>query len=255
MTLPCSSTALPALFRHRFGLAAELLADALHMVSLDLVRLIAEFLAHGALTPGCEPLHLLSFPVCTGPPLTDMRCWSIAISPDDNVWVGTSVGARVYNANGRFLFKANRCHSGSFGVIGIAFDVGSSEVFLSCCLRNFIVVCGLNGSYIRKLGNDGAKGKAHFVGPRGIAIDGHGFLFVADSGTDSVVVCQRDGTFVRQFGSREGRSHSIYGISVHDCRPQSEVWVTDLNCLRVWVFRVACLGLSADHWMLRSSYW
>ena len=78
----------------------------------------------------------------------------------------------------------------------------------------------------RMIGATG-NGPGEFTEPRGLAVDGHGTLYVADTKNSRVEVFDGNGQFIRQFGSRGSAPNEFNepcGLSVD---AQGDLWVAD----------------------------
>lgn len=184
--------------RHRFGKIADILNDALPNLSHDVVGLIARYAVHDTARPNSTLQHLFTFEIKdTAQHHCQRGCWCVAVAPDGHIWVGDHLGAQIFDNEGVFLSHAAHGHMDA-AAIGIAFDT-NGEVFLTCCRSHRVVVCMLDGRFIRTFGSNG-RAPGQFYHPRGIVVDGKGLVFVADADNYRVQVCTRDGRFVRSFG-------------------------------------------------------
>jgi DNA-binding beta-propeller fold protein YncE len=128
--------------------------------------------------------------------------WGVAVGPDGSVYVSDTWNHRVqkFTAEGEFLRSW-----GNFGQAkaapGVPPDSGDS-----------------------------------FYGPRGIAVDGQGRVYVADTGNKRIVVFDADGSYLTQFGepgSELGQLDEPVGVAVS---ASGLVYVTDTWNQRVQVF-------------------
>ena len=226
-----------------FSAVGEALADALSVFSLDVVGVVADYVVWGVATAESTPSHLFSF----GSEGTDYGkftggCYSLAFSSDGNIWVGDGRGCQMFSSEGKFV---RRTAGGNFTAScwGIAFD-SNGEVFLADTGGHRILVCRLDSSFVRSFvrsfGSE-RNGEVQFMWPRGLAVDGNGQLFAADSGNHRVQVLRRDGSFVRafgSFGSGDGQLRRPYGIAFSAA---AEVFISDSDNHRVEVIRLFLL--------------
>lgn len=95
------------------------------------------------------------------------------------------------------------------------------------------------GNFIKTWGTFGQSGVDavdSFYGPRGIAVDSQGRVYVADTGNKRIVVFDADGNFITQFGSGgfdPGQFDEPVGVAVDG---NGMVYVTDTWNQRVQVF-------------------
>ena len=76
-----------------------------------------------------------------------------------------------------------------------------------------------------------------FYGPRGIAVDANGHVYVADTGNKRIIVFDADGNYLTQFGSAgldPGQFDEPVGVTVD---ANGNVYVTDTWNQRVQTFR------------------
>lgn len=192
--------------KSRKAVVFELVADALHTFSLDLVKLICDFFPHfclagTALRP--DPTHSFSFgSEGSGPGQFERNIEGIAVSPDGKLWVGSHGRVQVFSTEGKYLFEAKSDDGrGSWKEPrGIAFDTVSGEAFITD--MHCVVVCRLDGKFVRAWGWYG-NGQGQFSWPHGIAVDSkQGLVCVVDNSNARVQVFKRDGSFVRTIGSQ-----------------------------------------------------
>ena len=209
------------------GAFKEVLADALPRVSLDVVGVVAGYAVCEILVVGCVP----KLQIQSDSEYRYQNC-GLAKLPDGSIWCGDINGCQICTSDGEFLCRAakeqlKRCCT------GIAID-NNGEVFYSESDRHRIVVCGLDGAFVREFGSLG-NDDGQFFFPCGLVVDGKGLLFVADSGNNRVQVLRREGSFVNSFGQRgsgDGQFDNPLGIAMSSCR---ELFITDASNSRVQV--------------------
>lgn len=176
----------------------EPLAEALHVFSLDLVKIVCGYLVWPTATAGATPKLLLTigsqgfgdglFP-------TGRSCYGIACSHVDNtIWVSSYRRVQVFDCEGKFLYQAAE---GQWrDPMGIAF-AANDEAFIADNEARCIVVCRPDGSLARRMGSEG-KGEGQFNRPHDVALDRkRELLLVGDNYGHRVQVLGLDGSFVR----------------------------------------------------------
>lgn len=177
----------------------------------------------------------------------------VAVAPDGSVYVVDMRNARVerFNADGTFArqFGGPGRGDGQFwreagrGPTGIAID-GAGFVYVADTWNHRIEKFTADGAFVTKWGGFSnlvtgpANGdRAGFYGPRGIAISAAGEVFVTDTGNARVVVFDRAGKFLREFGSKGAAPAQLnepVGIAVS---PDGQrVYVADSGNARIAVF-------------------
>jgi sugar lactone lactonase YvrE len=108
-------------------------------------------------------------------------------------------------------------------------------------LAGFTIFDG-DGGWIKTVGaapqgdDDVLDGEGEFVGAKGIAVGPGDVIVVADTGNNRVQVFDKDGTFLRLFGTRgdgEGQLKSPEGVGV---APDGTIYVADTGNNRVELF-------------------
>src|SRR6266851_5649141 len=162
----------------------------------------------------------------------------------DEVYVADSANFRVqvFDRNGTFLRKFGSFGSGDGqfnGPVGVA--VQGNEVFVTDELNHRVEVFDRNGTFLRTWGSFGS-GNGQFLFTGGVAAQGNE-VYVVDyndqnfptSLGDRVQVFDRNGTFLRKFGSfgsGDGQFNGPFGVAVEG----SKVFVVDRFNNRVQVF-------------------
>ena len=169
----------------------------------------------------------------------------IAVSATGNVYVGDGGNRRVqeFNSKGEFVraFGSLGGSEGEFWALkGVAvdgeghvwtIDVGNSTFKFAPRVQEF----SAEGVFIRQFGAEGTE-NAKFKNPLGIAVDGKGNVWVADTGNNRVQEFKPNGEFVRVFG-KEGSGNGEFkqptGVAID---PEGDVWVVDSANNRVQRF-------------------
>jgi len=181
---------------------------------------------------------------------------AIAFTPNGDILVLDSGNGRVqrFSADGIFLstFGKIGAADGQFQIIpfdggagGIAVDE-DGNIYVTDSWNYRIQKFDATGKFLTKWGRgfdtkgDPAVSQANpngLYGPRGLAYDKtKGELYVADTGNRRVLVFDKSGNFLRQFGSAgSGPAQFNEPVSVA-VSPQGKVYVTDSRNKRVQIF-------------------
>ncbi|MBN9392208.1 MAG: TIGR03663 family protein [Chloroflexi bacterium] len=180
---------------------------------------------------------------------------NVTIAPNGDILVLDSLNGRVqrFDSTGKFLSKFGSIGSGDgqFGLAqyqsgpgGITTD-DEGNIYVADTWGYRIEKFDSTGKFLLKWGSgkdttgsvDGnAQNPTGFYGPRSIAFDAaSGDLFITDTGNKRVVVYDKQGNFVRQFGSvgnGQGQFNEPVGLALG---PDGNVYVADLRNKRVEV--------------------
>ncbi len=140
----------------------------------------------------------------------------IASGHDGSIYVVDTGNLRVqkFDASGKFVAQWGQIGSGDgqfalvqgFGPTGIAVGPDGS-VYVADTWNHRIQHFAADGKFLGKWGQYGSarqgdpSAQLGFYGPRGIAVDSRGTVYVTDTGNRRVMVFDAQGNFIRQFGS------------------------------------------------------
>lgn len=183
------------------------------------------------------PKHLLSFGTKgNGVGQFKESAQSVAISEDGKILVGCEGKVQIFTSAGT-LTAQHQCTS-AYGIV-----IDNGDVFFTDSGMGCIVVCRLDGGFVRKFGGKG-NGDGQFSGPCGIAADGRGLLFVADSSNNRVQVVRRNGSFVRKWGTY-GRADGEFWSPVGVAFANGQLFVSEFHNYRIQVTNYSILKPSA----------
>ena len=221
----------------------EALAETITVFSLDIVGVVANYVVFGVATAGATPSHLFTFGADgDGDGQVNCGCYSLAYGSDDTVLVGDARGCQMFSSEGKILRHIGQREFSS-QCFGIAVN-NNGEIFLADTFGHHVLVCRVDGSFVRSFGSKGigngrsskGSGNGQFDLPKGLAVDASGLLlFIVDCGNHRVQVLHRDGSFVRAFGTRgtgDGQLDCPFGVAVSAA---AEVFVADRFNHRVQV--------------------
>ncbi len=180
----------------------------------------------------------------------------IAVGPDGLITIVDQLNYRVqqFQPDGTFVRqwggigttpdKFGQINGYAFGPTGLAVGTDGT-VYVADTWNHRISAFTSDGKPVRQWGNyfngqdnpgDLPKHTAEFYGPRGITITPNGLLYVTDTGNSRILVFDKDGKFVRTFGSLgtgAGQMDNPVGIAA---RADGTIAVADTNNARVLLF-------------------
>lgn len=177
----------------------------------------------------------------------------IAIAPDGAIYVVDMRNARVerFNKDGSFArqFGGPGRGDGQFwresgrGPTGIAVDQ-QGFVYVADTWNHRVEKFTADGAFVTKWGSYSnlvaptpSPDRTGFFGPRGLAISPAGEVYVTDTGNGRVVVFDRDGKFLREFGSKgAGPNQLNEPVGIALSADGQRVYVADSNNARIAVF-------------------
>ena len=147
--------------------------------------------------------------------------FAIVVDGSETVWVADTYNKRVqaFSATGTYLSKFS---TGEYN-FGIAVDSGG-DIWSST--SSAIRENSSAGALLRSFGSSGSS-NGQLWNARGIAVDGHGNVWVTDSFNDRVQVFSATGEYLTKFGaSGSGNGQFSYPGAVA-LDPRGNVWITD----------------------------
>ena len=174
---------------------------------------------------------------------------NLAIGPDDSIYVADTSNHRIQklNAAGEVLevWGSEGEAPGQFNEPwGIAVDP-DGFVYVADTWNHRVQQFDLDGNFVAIIGPERVavgSGPREFYGPRAVAVDSLGNIYVTDTGNHRIQVFGSHGEFIAQFGekgSAEGFFHEPVGIAIDT---QGNLLIAD-----TWNHRVQKLRVTGEY--------
>lgn len=220
-----------------------MLASSLPKLSLDLVRIVCSYIVCANPTKDAKPKFLLDFASAQEHERLAGMVRGLAVDALGRIWTADDGRVCIYDCDGKWLKTAAPDRTLS-NCCGIACD-SNGEVFISAFYD--VEVCDLDGKYLRMNEIPGNE-HAELGTIDGIAVNGHGLVFLAMHRQREVRVFTRIGNFVRSIGCRgsgPGQLENPRGVAVSVS--SGEVFVSDFSLGNVQVRVCVFAGSLAAH--------
>lgn len=190
----------------------------------------------------------------------------LAIGADGTLYVADSLNHRIqaFDADGNYLFGWGTYEVGEYGTAtggnfnqpwGVA--VGpDGNVYVADTWNHRVQVFTPDGQFLRAWGQlgqlDAARDPDDFWGPRAIAVDKEGLVYVADTGNKRIRVYTAEGQWLRDIGSggtAAGQLNEPVGLAIH---PDGRVFIADTWNRRIQVFNT--MGQYLTSWVIPAWY-
>ena len=181
----------------------------------------------------------------------------ISFAPDGSLYVADSRNHRIehFDADGKVIkvfgaFGDNTNGKAPGGTLNEPWGVAvgpDGSVYVSDTWNHRVQKFDANGTFIKMWGTFGlsdAKTPSALYGPRGIAVDAQGHVYVADTGNKRIAIFDADGKFLAQFGSEGFDVGQFSEPTDVQLDAQGNVYVTDTWNQRVQVFSPSADGLT-----------
>lgn len=167
----------------------------------------------------------------------------IEVDADGNLVVADNKNRRIaiYSPDGTFLREMG---VGQLNELwGVAVSPVDGNIYAADTWNHRIVVFNPAGELIDTYGRngviaDGTDSIEGFYGPRDVAVDKNGFIYVADTGNHRIRVYDQNWNFIRDIGSRgtgAGQLQEPVGIAIHPI--SGELYIAETWNQRVSVFK------------------
>ncbi|MFN8494178.1 MAG: TIGR03663 family protein [Caldilineaceae bacterium] len=172
--------------------------------------------------------------------------WGIAVDPKGNIYVADTWNGRiqVFDSTGKFLrkwgaFSTTNGELGDekalFGPRGIAVNLAGNVVVADTGNKRIIEYTP-NGDLVRQIGGGGVTG-SHFDEPVGVAVSPtDGSIFVTDAWNRRIQKFTPDLKFVAEWPVPSWDNHDIYTKPYLAVASNGDVYVTDPQYYRVFVY-------------------
>jgi sugar lactone lactonase YvrE len=181
----------------------------------------------------------------------------ISFAPDGTFYVADSRNNRIehFDATGKVLkvwgtLGDNTNGKAPGGTLNEPWGVAvgpDGSVYVSDTWNHRIQKFDADGKFIKMWGTFGqsdANTPSALYGPRGIAVDAKGHVYVADTGNKRIVIFDSDGKFLAQFGSEGFDVGQFSEPTDVQLDAQGNLYVTDTWNQRVQVFSPSADGLT-----------
>jgi DNA-binding beta-propeller fold protein YncE len=172
--------------------------------------------------------------------------YGIAIDGNDKVYVSDYGNHRiqVFDSDGTFIntWGSEGTSDGQFNFpYSIAINKANGEIYVADGGNHRIQVFSSNGTFLRKWGSFGHPGPlddgfGKFYNPYGVAVDGSGNVFVADTYNHRIQKFTSNGEFIMtwgSFGNNNGQFKNVYGVTVDG---SGKLYASDRTNSRIQIF-------------------
>lgn len=153
---------------------------------------------------------------------------SIVVDRENNILVldRRSASVFVFDSSEKYQRSINLRLLSVLNPVTMAIDRKSDRLYVSDATSRSIVVLGLDGRYISKIGS-GGDAEGQFNLPISIAVNSQGHLIVADAFAANVQIFTSEGRFVRKFGRRGDTSGDFQLIKSVAVDSEDNIYVLD----------------------------
>lgn len=119
--------------------------------------------------------------------------------------------------------------------VAMAIDRRSERLFVSDAISRSIIVLGLDGRYLNKIGSAGDE-DGQFTLPVSVAVNSRGQIIIADAFGVSVQIFDSEGKFLRRFGQRGDGAGDFQLIKSVAVDSEDNIYVVDGRMHNITVF-------------------
>lgn len=162
---------------------------------------------------------------------------SIVVDNEKNLYVldRRSSSIYIFDSSEKYQRSINLKSLSVTNPVAMAIDRRSERLYVSNAVSRSIVVLGLDGRYLNKIGS-GGDGDGQFTLPISVAVNSRGQIIIADAFGVSVQIFDSEGKFLRRFGQRGDGAGDFQLIKSVAVDSEDNIYVVDGRMHNITVF-------------------
>lgn len=162
---------------------------------------------------------------------------SIVVDRENNLYVldRRSAAVFVFDRSEKYLHTISLKPVSVSNPVAMTIDRRKEHLYISDASSRSIVVVGLDGRFIKKIGSSG-DADGQFNLPVSIAVDSRDNLIVADAFAASIQIFNSNGRFVRKFGQRGDGAGDFQLIKSVAVDSEDNIYVVDGRLHNITIF-------------------